>query len=236
VKIFVSDRSNTEEPAHEASTGRGSAVLHPQFPLARHRLGSPAALRSGTRLSRLRYPCQQAAAGTGSLWLSAFVFPGILRGLRAIGLSLPMVPLKKRDRNLLFAGVIVLAVVLLLLSHTHRRPAVPAPVRSSLPVWTSARPVQSHVFVVDSILVPDSLGTYNEGLDTLLSLLAQNGAYLYRSGKGLPWCDTTGIIGKNDVVLLKVNAEWDQRECPARTCSKVSSPGSLPTPTLSPAK
>jgi len=68
---------------------------------------------------------------------------------------------------------------------------------------------------VDSVPIPDSMGTYHEGLDTLLSLLAQNGTYLYRSSKSLPWCDTAGLIGKNDVVLLKVNAEWPERGMPS---------------------
>jgi len=172
-------------------------------------------LRSGTKPSRLRYPCQRAAAGTGSLWLSAFVFPGVLRGLRAIGLNLPEVRLSRKARNLLLTAGISAVAVLLPMSLVHKHPTVPPPARSSLPVWTSKLPDQSHVFVVDSVPVPDSNAIYHEGLDSLLSLLAQNGTYLYRSSKQLPWCDTTGIIGKNDVVLLKVNAEWPERGMPS---------------------
>ena len=172
-------------------------------------------LRSGTKPSRLRYPCQQAAAGTGSLWLSAFVFPGILRGLRAIGLNLPVVRLSRRARNLFLTAGLAAAAVLIPLSLIHKHATVPPPVEAALPVWTSARPTQSHIFVVDSVPVPDSMGMYHEGLDTLLSLLAQNGTYFYRSSKSLPWCDTAGLIGKNDVVLLKVNAEWPERGMPS---------------------
>jgi hypothetical protein len=172
-------------------------------------------LRSGAKPSRLRYPCQRAAAGTGSLWLSAFVFPGVLRGLRAIGLNLPEVRLSRKARNLLLTAGISAVAVLLPMSLVHKHPTVPPPARSSLPVWTSKLPDQSHVFVVDSVPVPDSNAIYHEGLDSLLSLLAQNGTYLYRSSKQLPWCDTTGIIGKNDVVLLKVNAEWPERGMPS---------------------
>jgi hypothetical protein len=172
-------------------------------------------LRSGTKPSRLRYPCQQAAAGTGSLWLSAFVFPGVLRGLRAVGLNLPEVRLSRKARNLLLTAGISAIAVLLPLSLVHKHPIVPPPARSYLPAWTSNLLTQSHIFVVDSVPIPDSNAIYHEGLDSLLSLLAQNGTYLYRSSKQLPWCDTTGIIGKNDVVLLKVNAEWDQRGMPS---------------------
>jgi hypothetical protein len=171
--------------------------------------------RSGTKPSRLRYPCQQAAAGTSSLWLSAFVWPGVLRGLRAVGLNLPSVQISRKVRNLLLAALVAAAALLIPINLLRQRVAVPAPFRSVLPVWKSARPVQSHIFVVDSVPVPDSMGTYHEGLDTLLSLLAQNGTFLYRSNKNLPWCDTSGIIAKNDVVLLKVNAEWPERGMPS---------------------
>jgi hypothetical protein len=168
-------------------------------------------LRSGTKPSRLRYPCQQAAAGTGSFWLSAFVLPGILRGLRGAGLNLPSVRISRKARNLLLTAAISAAAVFVPLSLIRHRVVVPLPVQSVLPVWTSSRPTQSHIFVVDSIPVPDSNAVYHEGLDSLLSLLAQNGTYLYRSSQNLPWCDTAGLIAKNDVVLIKVNAEWPER-------------------------
>lgn len=171
--------------------------------------------RSGTKPSRLRYPCQQAAAGTSSLWLSAFLFPGILRGLRAIGLKLPEARLSRPTRNLLVVAGLAVAVLFLAGRYFHPRPTPPPPAQGNLPVWVSALPTQSHIFVVDSVPVPDSNGTHHEGLDSLLSMLAQNGTYLYRSGKNLPWCDTAGLIGRNDVVLLKVNAEWPERGMPS---------------------
>ena len=173
-------------------------------------------VRSGTKPSRLRYPCQRAAASAGSLWLGAFVFPGVLRGLRAIGIKFPSVRLSRRERFSIY-GAIALATIMLVVSGRVHRPrvVVPLPANSDLPMWVSPNPTASHVFVVDSVPVPDSMGTYHEGLDTLLSLLAENGTHLYKSNKPLPWCDTAGIIGKNDVVLLKVNAEWPERGMPS---------------------
>ena len=89
----------------------------------------------------------------------------------------------------------------------------PPPLRApdGLPTWVSVRPNPSHVFVVDSVPVPDSEAVYHEGLDSLLSLLAENGVSLYRSGKHLPWCDTAGLIARDDVVLIKVNTAYAER-------------------------
>jgi hypothetical protein len=172
-------------------------------------------LRSGTKPSRLRYPCQQAAAGTGSLWLSAFIFPGILRGLRACGLKLPQVQLNRLTRSLLAAAALIAVALFMAGRFVHPRGIPPVPVQASLPVWVSRLPDQSHIFVVDSVPVPDSNAIYHEGLDSLLSLLARNGTCLYRSSKSLPWCDTAGLIARNDVVLIKVNAEWPERGMPS---------------------
>jgi hypothetical protein len=87
------------------------------------------------------------------------------------------------------------------------------PVRASdgSPTWVSIRPGPSHVFVVDSFPVPDSEAVYHEGLDSLLSLLADNDASLYRSDKHLAWCDTAGLIARDDVVLIKVNTAYPER-------------------------
>ncbi|MEO0085317.1 MAG: DUF362 domain-containing protein [candidate division WOR-3 bacterium] len=168
-------------------------------------------LRSGTKPGRVRYPCQQAAAGTGALWLSAFVFPGVLRGLRRLGLRLPEVRIPRLARILMASAAVIAVALLVVTRFIPARVVQPDHTRAALPAWTSSRPDPSHVFVVDSFPVPDSLGEYHEGLDSLLSLMAGNGTYLYRSAKPLPWCDTSGIVGKNDVVLIKVNAEWPER-------------------------
>jgi len=93
--------------------------------------------------------------------------------------------------------------------HGAGLPPLRTPAR--MPVWVSLRPNPSHIFVVDSMPAPDSNAVFHEGLDSLLSLMAENGASLYRSAKHLPWCDTAGLIARNDVVLLKVNTAYPER-------------------------
>jgi hypothetical protein len=176
-------------------------------------------VRSGTKPSRLQYPCQRAAASTSSVFLGAFALPGITRGLKRLDLW-PAVPLGRRITTALaIVAIVAMGTVLAFRIGRTSTPTL-APqagqagagiARSGLPAWTARDPNPSHIFVVDSFPNPDTTRPYHEGLDTLLSLLAANGTYFYKSAKHLPWCDTNGIIGKNDVVLLKVNAEWDQR-------------------------
>jgi hypothetical protein len=168
--------------------------------------------RSGTRPSRLRYPCQQAAMSTSSVFLGSFALPGLARGLKRLW---PGMPTLRRSYLVAAAALAVALAAGLAVSRWQAdRPVpvqMPAVVQVALPVWKSDLPDPSHVFVIDSFPVPDTTRPYHEGLDSLFSLLAANGIFFYKSSQALPWCDPAGIIGKNDVVLLKVNAEWDQR-------------------------
>ncbi len=49
------------------------------------------------------------------------------------------------------------------------------------------------------------------GLDSLLYLMADNGLKFYRSSRSEQLCGTSGLIASDDVVLIKVNAQWKYR-------------------------
>ena len=51
------------------------------------------------------------------------------------------------------------------------------------------------------------------GLDSLLYLMGEKGLKLYRSAHKTILSDPFGLIGSEDVVLLKVNAQWKYRGC-----------------------
>jgi hypothetical protein len=51
------------------------------------------------------------------------------------------------------------------------------------------------------------------GLDSLLSLMAENGLMFYRSQGGGAFAGPSGLIAPEDIVLIKVNAQWKYRGC-----------------------
>jgi Domain of unknown function (DUF362)/Viral BACON domain len=51
------------------------------------------------------------------------------------------------------------------------------------------------------------------GLDSLLSLMADNGLMFYRSQGGGAFAGPSGLIAPEDIVLIKVNAQWKYRGC-----------------------
>ncbi|MGQ9705184.1 MAG: hypothetical protein ACUVS1_11540 [Actinomycetota bacterium] len=68
-----------------------------------------------------------------------------------------------------------------------------------------------HIFVVDHAPVPSPSDPHHPGVRGLIRLMWEGGLDFYRSDKYCPGAGTDGIIAPDDVVLIKVNAAWDQR-------------------------
>jgi uncharacterized protein (DUF362 family) len=74
---------------------------------------------------------------------------------------------------------------------------------------------KSPVFWVDQI--PDAPFTdsvhpnYHAGVEALLNLQGANGLKFYRSAQTTPLSGPNGLIASDDVVLIKVNAQWNYR-------------------------
>jgi hypothetical protein len=54
---------------------------------------------------------------------------------------------------------------------------------------------------------------YHLGIECLLRLMAVNGKKFYQSDRHSALCSPAGLIGPEDVVLIKVNAQWKYRGC-----------------------
>ncbi len=56
-------------------------------------------------------------------------------------------------------------------------------------------------------------GNYHEGVDALLHLMGAHDLKFYRSSMETDLGGPLGLIGRDDVVLIKVNAQWKYRGC-----------------------
>lgn len=158
-------------------------------------------VRSGARPNRLTYPCQQAAAGAATS-----------------GLLLPMLgvlsPLRKRLRGAFVASPLcafsaVFAAILIVLT-----PGAPGFERGG--DGTPPAPVhprdsyEADVFVLDNAHGPN--GQNFEGLDDLIRWMGANGTPFFLSNASPSYiCGPTGLIGPDDIVVIKINYQWNQR-------------------------
>lgn len=166
-------------------------------------------LRSGTRPSRLAYPCQQAAAGTGLAFLAYII--ALISSLRVYRY------LRKRLKSeyiILSIFGIMLIVLSLAVVLTPSGPVRASPV---LPVWTSPGAV-SDVFAVTNVptptvsldggVIPESVplaeALSDDGIDALVNLMDVQETYFYKTTQ-----QPGGIVGSDDVVVIKVNNQWN---------------------------
>ena len=82
-------------------------------------------------------------------------------------------------------------------------PEPPPPVEGASPLFrVSAIPAN-----------PFTSGNHHSGVDTLLKLMGQSGLKFYRTSVAGTENGTNGLVAADDVVLIKVNAQWKYRGC-----------------------
>ncbi|MFQ5492237.1 MAG: DUF362 domain-containing protein [Phycisphaerae bacterium] len=153
-------------------------------------------LRSGTKPSRLAYPCQRAAMGTAAAAFGGPLVAGLILARTRLLAGLH----HWAGKSVLAAGV-TLAGVLFTLART------PAP-----PDVTMLIPPANHhpvVFQVNHARGAEPLR--HGGFDDLVTLMGLNAMPWHRSAVSGPTSGPGGLIDATDVVLIKINAQWPER-------------------------
>ena len=153
-------------------------------------------LRTGTRPTRITYPCQQAALGSAAALFAVPILPAIAR--RFGRLARAQRPHPRVGATIVVVPVIV-AVVAIGSTYLQPRVAILDPPPDYHP----------EVFLVENVrgIQPGRFG----GVDDLVTLMGLRGLKLYRSDTGTLVAGPDGLIEADDVVLLKVNAQWPKR-------------------------
>jgi hypothetical protein len=165
--------------------------------------------RTGRKPSRAVYPCQQAAALNANLWFAIYVSP-IYFYVRD-GISF----LENRARVILVVAVIVVASAVVYLYY-------PIPPKKNEPdgvltgdydtdIGTSLTNQSSSLSPSTDIFVVRGTNGGDDGIDRLINLMgSQDLAFYLTDSKGRN-CGPEGLIAREDVLLIKVNCQWDER-------------------------
>lgn len=158
-------------------------------------------LRSGTRPSRLAYPCQQAAVTTASLAFGAPLV-GALIAARCLATRLI------KNRRVLATAAVGLFATIGLWGFLSRSSAS---ITSSSTYGLLPPPgYRAEVFNVTDC-PPDPVGDHFPGLDSLLRLMGEHDRKFYRSTTVSALSGPEGIISNDDVVVIKINYQWIMR-------------------------
>jgi hypothetical protein len=171
-------------------------------------------LRSGTNPRRLAYPCQRAAL------FNSLTFLGFPTG---IAVTSRLYRQLKRKPSLWVALLFLLALfVTINIKGSVFKPQAEALADINLPSWTSSTAI-SNVFAVQDVPIPQcsldggqlqstppcndpSFSFHDDGVDALLDSMEAKGDYFYKTTS-----HPTGILGSNDVVVIKINNQWGGR-------------------------
>ncbi len=167
-------------------------------------------LRSGAKPSRTSYPCQQAAKTTTDIWLTTFIFP-IIASVQSKKLEFD----KRIPKGTIVLAIIIVAIASFSILNS-RNSISPIdgdkePKDNSTVVifplkgWTAVQSPASNIYAVNG-----TTGN-NGGLEALIDLMGSHGLPLYKSQNRAKNSGPEGLIDGNDVVLIKVNCQWDQR-------------------------
>ena len=174
-------------------------------------------LRSGRKPTRINYPCQRAALANSAVLLTGLSVPLAARLPRTFlpGLERPLIG--KLLRAVELAGILALAVLLAVSVPGLMRGRATGGGRSmgemraaaaalTVPALRSAARDASNIYVAEGI-GPAS----EQGVDTLIDVMDANGLDFFRSGASGRAASAQGLVGGNDIVLIKVNGEWRWR-------------------------
>ncbi|MDD1748720.1 MAG: DUF362 domain-containing protein [Methanothrix sp.] len=166
--------------------------------------------RTGSKPTRMSYPCQQASAASAGLWLTAYVLPFVL-AIRSPGRAVARS--KGLSKGLIMAGFLLLLLFSLFFLGGFFNITDPAQmgaddaavagkgdmVMINLSQMRSQSKEPSDIFAV--------MGTSgnDDAMLRLIGLMSSHGQSFYAQNGSL------GIIGKDDVVIIKVNSQWDER-------------------------
>lgn len=156
-------------------------------------------VRSGLKPSRAVYPCQRAAQVNANLWLITYAYP-------VLQVESYRERLSDRRLVLLVAGLLVvgggyIGYRRLMVGETDMFPGSQLELS---PMRASASP-ESDIYVVTGTNGAD------DGVERLLNVMAGNGLKFYKSTTQGPLNGPEGLIAADDVVIIKVNSQWDER-------------------------
>ncbi|MFW9794230.1 MAG: DUF362 domain-containing protein [Candidatus Thorarchaeota archaeon] len=158
--------------------------------------------RTGTKPSRIMYPCQQAALANISLFknVAAASLPSIASFRAVVGPMKPVMILA-----LLSIGGFIIATdsTLIRLEPLQIASSERVPI-SLVPHNATSQGGASDLFYVQN--ATGSEGNMNSSVSALLDLMASQGVHFYNTTS-----TPDGLIGSEDVIILKINGQWGYR-------------------------
>ncbi len=160
-------------------------------------------IRTGTKPSRILYPCQQAALANISLFKTAvsISLPSIATLRVSTGWLKPIAVL-----TILSVGGFIVAIDPIEIGfQTMQNGSNQGRIPIVLTEQSAAdQENASNLFYIQNATGPE--GNMDSSVSALIDLMGSQGVHFYKTG-----ATPDGLIGSNDVVIIKINGQWERR-------------------------
>ncbi len=153
-------------------------------------------IRTGLKPSRAVYPCQQAAVFNANLWTMTYLSP-----------VLALVPVDRFREH----WKTVLVVLLIGGGAYGYMRLNDGDISELTPVKLNIEPVEATEPNPSVIYAVTGTNGNDDGVERLIRLMDEEGQPFYQSAEEDAAQGPLGFIGNNDVVIIKVNSQWDER-------------------------
>src|SRR4030042_4587886 len=159
-------------------------------------------LRTGTKPSRIVYPCQRAALANSSILL---------------GLSIPiwLTSVLTKTKNFIskkgisLLTLFIIANMVLSGSQYLGNMQLAGAADPNQELNLSLTSIQATSFPASNLYVVN--GRAYAHVNELITLMGSNGLLFYKSAVSGENQGPNGLIANNDVILIKINCQWDER-------------------------
>lgn len=162
--------------------------------------------RSGRKPSRVVYPCQQVAAFNGNIWIATYILPIIS--------AIPSRPSFFSDRKrltILIAAVVVVSAAASFAWWRFYGTGVDPLDETTTEYGLTLKARSANYTPASDIFVVSGTKGNDDGINELIDLMGEQGLLFYESGSTGENMGPEGLISGDDVVLIKVNCQWDER-------------------------
>jgi len=158
--------------------------------------------RTGTKPSRIVYPCQRAALANSSTLLSASILLSLTACLAKIERFL-----SRKGKTLVLLFVVATAMINIQQFLGSLQPAQAVDPNRELRLVLESRNATalpaSDIYIVN--------GRVPAPISELINLMGSHGLFFYKSNTTGVNQGPGGLITRDDVVLIKINEQWNQR-------------------------